>query len=88
MNFEITSLNYQRWITKFDKKGAFVKDEINIDSMSLEILKTIFTPYEDDLHFIMLYQIDEKKAIELNKFVRFEYDFSKYQYELCTYRKE
>ncbi len=43
----------QRWISKFDMDGKFIEDEISVDSIDFEILKTIFSPYGEDPDLIM-----------------------------------
>jgi hypothetical protein len=88
MESETYTPKCQRWITKFDKNGNFIEDEISVDSIEIETLKNIFIQYEDDPYFVMLYHIYENEALELKKYIDFNYDFTKFQYELSTYNKD
>jgi hypothetical protein len=79
--------NNERYISVFDKKDDFVF-EVNIDSIDVEILKKIFTPYEEDPDFVMSYPIGEMNANILKKYIDFEFDFSEYSYDIITYAKK
>jgi hypothetical protein len=75
-----------RAISSFDKASGWLIKETDIN-LTLEQLKTIFTPYPDDPLMYGSYPINYEQAIQLNRLdnaidldlQRFDYDLECYQ---------
>ncbi len=80
------TMKVTRIIDVFDKKSEKLVKDININSVSLETLKEIFNPPEDDPLMYNPYWIHEKEAKELKKHIDIEFEFDKYVYDLGCFR--
>ena len=77
-------MNFIRTISYFDKTTEQFVGETTINS-SVNYLENIFQMFEDDYNFILIYEIDTKKAEKLRKtFGNLSFDINKFSYFLET----
>ena len=76
-----------RTISIFNKSDEELIKEINVDSISLERLKDIFKPTNEDPLMYYTYKISEAEAGELSKLTELDFDFSNYIYQLDCFTK-
>lgn len=72
-------MKIERIITVFEKNkdGKFLS-EINADAVTLELLKKLFVPFEDDPNFYRPYPIEDKQYSELKNIIN---QITTYPYE-------
>jgi len=78
----------QRLISWYDKISGKLQGEKNIDTLSLERLKLIFSPLPDDPFMIYVYTISEEHAQQLEKMIDLEFLFDKYDYQLECFKAD
>jgi len=78
----------ERVISWFDKTTEKLKGEKNIDPISLERLKSIFSPPPNDPFMIYVYTITEKHASQLKEMIDLEFMFDKYDYQLECFKAD
>ena len=75
-----------RAISSFDKASGWLIQETDID-LTLEQLKTIFTPYLDDPLMYGSYPINYEQAIQLHRLDgTIELELQQFDYELECYQ--
>ncbi|KAA0991027.1 DUF7683 domain-containing protein [Dyadobacter aurulentus] len=79
-------MKIKRVIFVYDKTNEDLIDEILID-ISIESLKSIFTPYEDDPNLIMSYDITEEQTSQLQLFKSIDFDFLNNIYQMECYQE-
>lgn len=78
----------QRLISWYDKITEKLQGEKNIDTISLERLKLIFSPPPNDPFMIYIYPITEKHAQQLKEIINLEFLFDKYDYQLECFKAD
>lgn len=79
-------MKIERLISWFDKDTELLVSEENIDSVDLEILKSIFKPPSEDPLMYNPYNIYEDEARELNKYISLKFEFDKYYYQVDCFQ--
>ena len=79
-------MKIERTISWFDKETELLVSEKNFDSVTVEILKKIFSPSADDPLMYNPYDITEDKAQELKKYVDLNFEFDKYFYQVDCFQ--
>lgn len=77
----------ERIISVFKKDDESLVDEINVDHLSIEMLRNIFNPSDDDIELYDVYPIDSIKASQLEKLMNVKFDFNTYIYQLDCFAK-
>ena len=77
-------MKIERLITIFDKKSEQLVQEINIDYIDLDLLKSILKPKEEDPLMYGIYEITLDNFGLINSILKakIDYDFSKNYYYL------
>lgn len=74
-----------RVIRSYDKGTETLISEKRID-IEFEVLKKIFTPHPKDPRMFTPYDITEKEANNLSRYVNIKFEFDKYSYQLECFR--
>jgi hypothetical protein len=72
----------KRFIIRIDPTINHEKKIADIDSLSLEVLKEIFTPRVDDPFLYLPYEIHEAEAEKLRHCLEVEFDLDKFNYTM------
>ncbi|XWN35961.1 MAG: hypothetical protein ROO71_08320 [Balneola sp.] len=75
-------------ISWFDKETEELVGEYDLGNISLEVLKRVFDPREEDPLLYEPYWISKKEADELKKYLELPiiFEFDKYDYDLGRYQ--
>ncbi|HCN49439.1 MAG TPA: hypothetical protein DIT10_10135 [Chryseobacterium sp.] len=80
-------MKIERLISWFDKKEENLIGEYNIDTLSLDVLKEIFTPSpEEDPMMYDPYIIHQQESEALKKYIDLEFDFDRYIYQIDCFQ--
>lgn len=80
--------NVERLISVFKKDDDALVDEINVDHLGFEKLRSVFNPSDDDKEMYDVYPIDSTKASQLEGLVDIKFDFNIYIYQLDCFAKK
>ena len=81
-------INLERVINVFDKKTEKLIQEVNIDNVNIDILKSIFSVNNDDPSMYDPYTIYKDEALALSVHLKsiILFDFENYSYQLDCYK--
>lgn len=79
-------MKIQRVISYFDKNSELLVGELDVSTVSLDSLSTIFSLREDDPLMYYPYDIDVKVGEKLSKLLGLTFDFSKYVYQIDCFK--
>ena len=79
-------MKIERTISWFDRQTEVLVAEQNIDFITLEILKEIFSPKTDDPLMYNPYEITEVEARKLGKYTDLKFNFEKYYYQVDCFQ--
>jgi len=80
--------NVERLISVFKKDDDALVDEINVDHLGFEKLRSVLNPSDDDKEMYDVYPIDSTKASQLKGLLDIKFDFNTYIYQLDCFAKK
>ena len=79
-------MKIERLISRFDNSTEELLEEINIDNISIEVLKAIFKPSEEDPLMYNPHTITDIEADKLKNIINIQFDFNRFFYQLDCFR--